>query len=176
METLGAKWLELSSQALLLLILPRLLGPDDFGEFAVAFALVSLASLGMGLGAPVAASRYIPRAAPGERLPVTRALVARVVRMRVPLLAGLTLAAIPASWLVPGVSVGVALAVCAAAWFAVGSSVVAEVALGLGRTRVWNLRFPLENGLVLVGAVGGHAAFGGVGAILGLPLATAATF
>jgi O-antigen/teichoic acid export membrane protein len=176
METLGAKWLELSGQALLLLILPRLLGPDDFGEFAVAFALVSLASLGMGLGAPVAASRYIPRAAPGERLAVTRALVARVVRMRVPLLAALTLAAIPASWLVPGVSLGVALAVCGAAWFAVGTSVVAEIALGLGRTRMWNLRFPLENGLVLVAAVAGHAAFGGVGAIIGLPLAMAVTF
>jgi O-antigen/teichoic acid export membrane protein len=175
-ETLAAKWLELSTQALLLLVLPRVLGPDDFGEFAVAFAVVSIASLGIGLGAPVAASRYIPRTAPAERLAVTRALVHRVARSRAPLLAALTLAAIPAAWLVPGLPLGVALAVCAAAWFAVASSVLAEVALGLGRTRVWNLRFPIENALVVGAAVGGHAALGHPGAILGLPLATAVTF
>src|SRR3954451_20021998 len=37
-ETLAAKLAELASQALLVLLVPRALGPSAYGEFAVAFA------------------------------------------------------------------------------------------------------------------------------------------
>ena len=73
-ETLAAKWAELVTQALLVLVVPRALGASAYGEFAVAFAVVSVLSLSLGLGAPLAAIRYVPAAAAGERLARARAV------------------------------------------------------------------------------------------------------
>jgi O-antigen/teichoic acid export membrane protein len=58
----------------------------------------------------------------------------------------------------------------------VGSSVAAELGLAIGRPRLWNARFPLENGLVVVAAPAGLAVSGAHGAIAGMALACAATF
>ena len=174
-ETLVAKWAELVTQALLLLVVPRALGPDAYGQFAVAFAAVSVVSLGLGLGAPLAAIRYVPAATPEERSGRARAVAASIAASRVRALAALTVAALAIAPPVLDVPLPVTLAVCAAAWFSVASSVVSQLALALGRTRVWNARFPLENALVVAAVPAGYAAGGSDGAIYGLALATAAT-
>ena len=65
-ETLLARSVELASQALLLLLVPRALGSADYGSFAAAFAAMSVVSIGFGLGAPLAAMRYVPGADPSS--------------------------------------------------------------------------------------------------------------
>ena len=65
-ETLLARSVELASQALLLLLVPRALGSADYGSFAAAFAAMSVVSIGFGLGAPLAAMRYVPSADPSS--------------------------------------------------------------------------------------------------------------
>lgn len=175
-DTLAAKWAELVTQALLVLLVPRALGPAAYGEFAVAFAVVSVLSLGLGLGAPLAAVRYIPAAGPHERLAQARAVAANVARSRARILGALTVAAlvvVPAFLDVPP---AVTAAVCLAAWCSVGSSIASELGLALGRPRLWNARFPLENGLVVAAAPAGYAVAGEHGAIAGLLLATTITF
>ena len=67
-------------------------------------------------------------------------------------------------------------AVCLAAWCSVGSSIAAELGLALGRPRLWNARFPLENAMVVAAAPAGYTVAGKHGAIAGLLLATALTF
>ena len=92
------------------------------------------------------------------------------------MLTGLTVAAAVVGPTLLHVPLLVALVVCAAAWCGVGSSIASELGLAVGRPRVWNARFPLENGLVVVAAPAGHAVSGAHGAIAGLALACAATF
>ena len=174
-ETLVAKWAELVTQALLFLVVPRVLGPDAYGQFAVAFAAVSLVSIGLGLGAPLAAIRYVPAATPEQRYGRARAVAASTAASRARVLSALTVAALATLPPLLDVSLSVTLAVCAAAWCSVASSVVSELALAVGRSRVWNARFPLENALVVVAAPVGYAAGGADGAIYGLAAATAAT-
>jgi O-antigen/teichoic acid export membrane protein len=175
-ETLAAKWAELVTQALLLLLVPRALGPPAYGEFAVAFGVVSLLSLGLGLGAPLAAIRYVPAVHPSERVARARSMARDVAAGRARLLAVLTVAAVALAPTLLDVPVVVVVAVCAAAWCSVGSSIASELALALRRTRVWNARFPLENSLIVAAAVGGHAALGTRGAIVGMAIASAMTF
>ena len=176
-ETLAAKGAELATQALLLLLAPRALGPVAYGEFAVAFGAVSLAALGLGMGAPLAAIRYVPGAPPEERLALARALGRRVLATRALALAVLTVLAIAGIELLgSGAPWAVVVAAALAAWFSVGSGIASELALALNRTRIWNARFPLENGLVVVGALVGHAALGSHGAIVGIACAAGATF
>ena len=175
-ETLAAKWAEIASQALLVVAVPRALGPSSYGEFAVAFAAVSSVSLGLGLGAPLAAVRYLPATAPHERLARARAVAQSVAVSRARILGVLTAAAVALGPTLLGVPLSVTLVVCAAAWFSVGSSVASELGLALGRPRMWNTRFPLENGLIVLAAPAGHAAGGATGAIVGMALACAVTF
>jgi O-antigen/teichoic acid export membrane protein len=175
-ETLAAKWAELVTQALLLLLLPRALGPPAYGEFAVAFAVASILGLGLGLGAPLAAIRYVPAAAPAERLARARAVATSVAAARARVLGAGTVAALALGPLVLDLPVLVVLAVCVAAWSSVGSSIASELALALGRARVWNARFPLENALVIGLALAGHAAFGTHGAIAGMALGCVVVF
>src|SRR5947209_2151583 len=175
-ETLVAKAVELAGQALLLLAVPRALGAAGYGAFAAAFGTVRLVSLALGLGAPLAAMRHVPWADPSDRDSLARAVAAHVAVSRARQLAALTVAALVAALVVPGLPLGLVAAVCAASWFSVGSSVVSELALALGRPRVWNARFPLENALVAAAAVAGHAAFGASGAVIGIAAASACTF
>ena len=175
-ETLAAKWAELVSQALLILIVPRALGAAPYGEFAVAFSVVSVLSFTLGMGAPLAAIRYVPAAAPDQRSARARAVARSVGASRARMLAVLTVAAAVLAPTVLDVPLAETLTVCAAAWCSVGSTIASELGLALGRARVWNARFPLENGLVVVAAPVGHAVSGAHGAIAGMALACAATF
>jgi O-antigen/teichoic acid export membrane protein len=175
-DTLAAKWVELITQALLVLVVPRVLGAGPYGEFAVAFAIVSVLSLGLGLGAPLAAVRYLPAADPAVRAQQARSLAAAVARSRALTLGALSVAALALTPVLLDIPIWVTAAVCVAAAASVGSSIVAELALALNRTRVWNARFPLENGLVVAAAPLGYEAAGAHGAIGGLLVACVLAF
>ena len=175
-ETLLARSVELASQALLLLLVPRVLGSADYGSFAAAFAAMSVVSIGFGLGAPLAAMRYVPSAEPLARAGLARAVARHVAIGRARALAALTALAVLLALLVPGAPVGLVATVCLAGWFSVGSSIAAELALALGRTRLWNARFVLENLLVVLAAIAGDALLGTSGPIVGLAFAAALTF
>ncbi len=174
--TLAAKWAELVSQALLVLILPRALGPSGYGEFAVAFAAVALLSASLGLGAPLAAVRFVPAAAARDRLDLTRAVARAVALSRLRILGVLTAAAVVLAPVLLGIPLPLTLVVSAAAWCAVASSVASELGLALGRPGIWNLRFPVENTLVVAAAPAGYAIAGAHGAIVGMAVACVATF
>ena len=175
-ETLLARSVELASQALLLLLVPRALGSADYGSFAAAFAAMSVVSIGFGLGAPLAAMRYVPGADPVERAGLARAVARHVAIGRARALAALTTLAVLLAFVVPGANAALVATVCLAGWFSVASSIAAELALALERTRLWNARFVLENLLVVLAAIAGHAALGTTGAIVGLAVAAALTF
>ncbi len=175
-ETVAAKTAELTSQALLFLLVPRALGPEGYGQFAPAFGAVSILAIALGLGAPLAAIRYVPASRPSERLSTARTVAEHVAISRARLLAPISVGATLVAIVVPHAPVGLVVAVCASSWFSVGSTITSELALAIGRPRVWNARFPLENLLVLLSAIVGDAAFGITGAIVGIAVATTATF
>ncbi len=175
-ETLAAKWGELVTQALLVVVVPRALGVTPYGEFAVAFAIVTVVSLCLGLGAPLAAMRWVPAADADQRPARARAVARSVAASRAKVLAALTVIAAVIGPAALHVQLVTALIVCAAAWCSVGSNVASELGLGLGRPRVWNVRFPLENALVVVAAPAGHDLWPAHGAVAGLGLACAITF
>ena len=174
--TLAAKWWEVVSQVLLVLVLPRALGPAPYGEFAVAFAAVTLLSVSLGLGAPLAAVRFVPALAPGEQLPATRTVLRRVAASRATVLLTVTVAAAALVPTLLHVPLWITLVVCLAAWWSVASSVASEISLALSRTLAWNLRFPVENTLIVAVVPIGAAVDGAHGALTAMALACVATF
>jgi O-antigen/teichoic acid export membrane protein len=81
--TLAGKGLEFLGQALLVVLIPRVLGPSSYGTFALALAIVSIGSLSLSLGGPTVMARFVPAASPGERAATARALAIRLGRWRV---------------------------------------------------------------------------------------------
>ena len=59
---------------LLATVVPRALGPEDYGRFAVPLTIVTLGSLAMTLGGPTLMARFVPAAPLGERLALARAI------------------------------------------------------------------------------------------------------
>lgn len=151
--SLAGKAAEMATLLLLATVVPRTLGPADYGRFAVPLTVVTLGSLALTLGGPTLMARFVPAAAPGDRVALARAIGGRLARGRaaqLAVLAAVALAAVvwdPARFppLVTGLVVG-ALALNVAA------SLALQVALGLGRTGAWSVRYPLQNA-VLIGAV-----------------------
>jgi O-antigen/teichoic acid export membrane protein len=118
----------------------------------------------------------VPAAVQNERSAQARTVARSVAASRARTLGVLTVAAVGLCPTLLDVPLLEVVTVCAAAWCSVGSTIAAELGLALGRPRVWNARFPLENGLVVVAAPAGHAVSGGHGAVAGMALACAATF
>jgi O-antigen/teichoic acid export membrane protein len=88
----------------------------------------------------------------------------------------LTLAAAVLAPALFGVPLALTLLVCAAAWCSVASSVASELGLALGRPGLWNLRFPVENALVVAAVPLGYALAGADAAIAGMACACVLTF
>ena len=77
------KALEAVTLVLLFTLVPRLLGPSDYGSFAVALSLVTLASAASALGGPTWLSRFVPTVAVADRPGLARALAVRSARWRI---------------------------------------------------------------------------------------------
>ncbi|HEY8527384.1 MAG TPA: hypothetical protein VIL48_20630 [Acidimicrobiales bacterium] len=151
--SLAGKAAEMVTLVLLATVVPRALGPADYGRLAVPLTIVTLGSLALTLGGPTVMARFVPAAPPGERVALARAIGGRLARGRAAQLAVLAVATAAAvAWdpaRVPPLEsalVGLALAVN------VATSLALQTTLGLGRTAAWSLRWPLQNA-VLIAAV-----------------------
>lgn len=178
----SGKVAEAVTLGLLATLVPRLLGPADYGHFAVALTVVALGSLAMTMGGATLLARYVPAAA--DPPAVAAALTRRLARNRAAVFAGLVAAGAAAAALAPGPFPPVETAVVLAA---LGLNVVATLALqadlGLGHAGAWSFRYPLQNAVLvaavlalhpLTGATGAVAAIGvsaAVAAVLGLAVA-----
>jgi O-antigen/teichoic acid export membrane protein len=168
------KGAEFASQAALMLVAPRVLGPEDYGTFAVALAVVGIVSASFSLGGPMIASRFIPAAAPDDRLAVARALAVRFAWWRAIKLAGLTLVAVTLIAVAPErFPAGLTLLVLAALAVDSVAALGFQIALGLGRTGVWTARWGLQNSLLIVGLVAGYAVWGVDGAVAAIAVSSA---
>lgn len=160
---------------LLVTVVPRVLGPDDYGRVALAVALVTLGSAALSLGGPALLTRFVPAAEPARRAAVARALARRLAVWRGIQAALLAVAAVVLVVLVPETfdpftTVVVAVALC----LDVAATLCFQVALALGRDAAWTFRYALQS-TVLVAAVLALAAAGSHdGAVVGVALAAGA--
>jgi O-antigen/teichoic acid export membrane protein len=165
---------ELVTLVALALLVPRLLGPADFGRFSVALTIVTIASVAMMLGGPTLMARYVPAAPPGERAALARALTARLAVGRaaqlavVALAAGVLVAVDPSAFpadLTALVLVSLALSVAA--------TLALQAGLGLGRTGPWSARYPLQNAVLVVAVLVLYPVGGVTAAVAGIALSCA---
>jgi O-antigen/teichoic acid export membrane protein len=151
--SLVAKTLEVATLVLLATLVPRALGPADFGRFSVLLTIVTLGSLALTLGGPTLMARFVPAAPPHERVALARAIGARLTRGRAAQLAAIGLVTFVAAVAIPEhVPPLETVLVFGALALNVGTSLTLQVALGLGITGPWTVRYPLQNA-VLIAAV-----------------------
>lgn len=176
-STLWGKALELSAQILLVALVPRVLGPADYGVFALVFTVVSVSSLSMALGGPALLSRFIQAVSPGERDMVARALFIRLARWRGALLCTIVICAIVLAAVAPSTfSPVIVVWAIAALVFDVGATLAFQAALALQHTTAWSFRFGVQNAITLATALAGYGIAGVEGAVAGLALASGAVF
>ncbi len=171
----GAKALEALTLAGLVLLVPRTLGAADYGGFAVALAVATGISTATGLGGPALFARVLGPLEGAQRREVARALAFRLGAVRGALLVALAVAAAAGVVAAPGrVSAGHVALVLVAAVLGTAATLLSQLALGLERTGVWSLRYPLENGVIVAGAVVLYPVAGLGGAIAAIALGAAA--
>jgi len=166
----AGKAAEAATLVLLATVVPRLLGPADYGGFTVALTVVAIGSVAMTMGGATLLARYVPAAA--DPVGVAAALTRRLARNRAAVFAGLVGAGAIAAALAPGRFPPVATAVVLAA---LGLNVAATLALqadlGLGRTAAWSFRYPLQNAVLVAAALTLHGTAGATGAIAAIGIA-----
>ncbi len=169
------KTVELATLVLLATVVPRLLGPTDYGRFSVALTLVTLGALALTLGGPIVMARFVPAAPAHERVAVARAIGLRLARGRTVQVAVITFVVLGVALADPDVLDPLeALAVVLAFALNVLASLALQVALGLGRTVAWSLRFPIQNSVLVVGLVALYPAMGISGAFVAILLSAVA--
>lgn len=145
------KALEAATQLLLVTILPRLLGPAEFGRLTVALAIVTVAAVAISLGAPGSFARFVPAETEGRRSGLARSMTQRLLPMRAVQLAVAMLIGIALVNTMPGrVAADDAALVLLALAAEVGAILAAQVALGLGATWIWSYRIAARNVVLLV--------------------------
>jgi O-antigen/teichoic acid export membrane protein len=166
---------ELVTQALLIALVPRALGPDDYGDFAVVLSAATLASTSLSLGGPVLMARYLPAAPAGRRRGVARALALRVLRVRAVLLLGLAVAAALLSALDPdGAPATLTALALVAIVLEAAATLASDVALGLHEVRLWSFRYAIRNAALVIAALALHPLFGLNGAVAAVAIGAAA--
>jgi O-antigen/teichoic acid export membrane protein len=168
----AGKAVEMATLILLATVVPRVLGPSDYGRFAVALTTVTLGSLALTLGGPALVTRYVPGAPPEERLPLARALggqLAREASVQLCVLAGI------AALVVVAFGVGVpwpeTIAVSAGLILNVGATIALLVVLGLGRAAAWSARYPIQNAALIALVLALHPLAGSAGTLFAITLA-----
>ncbi len=167
----AAEWLTL---VLLLTLVPRVLGPADYGSFGLTLSLVALGSAAAALGGPAMIARLVAAAPPAERPGLARALAERAARWRS---AWIVVIALCGSVLVVADPTRFRLEVVALVVLAVALDIAAtlafHVSLALGRTLLWSLRYALQNAALVAGAIALYETFGLDGALAAIPLSIA---
>lgn len=174
---LAGKAAEAVTLLLLATVVPRVLGPADYGRFAVALTVVAIGSVAMTLGGATLLARYVPAAAPGERGALARALSVRLARNRAVLFAVLTvIAAALVTWdparfpplLTAFVLIALALNVAA--------TLALQADLGLGRTGAWCARYPVQNAVLVAAVIVLSDAAGTTGAVAAIVVSAVVAF
>ncbi|MDZ7677903.1 MAG: hypothetical protein U5K29_05090 [Acidimicrobiales bacterium] len=167
--SMAGKAAEMVTLLVLAVVVPRVLGAQDFGAFSVPLTVVTLGSLALTLGGPTVMARYVPASSPEERVAVARAIGARLARGRalqvgfVGVVAVLLVAARPDTF--PALETGFVVAALA---LNVVATLALQMGLGLGRTGAWSMRYPLQNVVLITAVLLLHPAgrVGSIGAIL----------
>ena len=153
----------------LVILLPRVLGPVDYGRFAVVLSIVTLVSTSLALGSAALLSRFLPALAPAERLPAARALALRLGRFRLLqvllVVAASGALAVTAPDRFPTIQM---LLLATAVVFDSAATLGYQIMLGLGRPGLWSFRYPMQNAVLCGAVVALHAAAGVTGAIAGI--------
>ncbi len=158
----------------LTLAVPRLLGPSDYGTFSVAFAIVAVVASSLTLGGPALLSRFVPAAAPEDRLPVARKLAVRILRIRMlQVLAVVAVATVLTLAAPERFGAAVTALVALAVVFEIGATFGYQVALGLGHSTLWSFRYAMQNTVLLGATLALYASAGTTGAIAGIAIASA---
>jgi len=173
--SVAGKAIEALTLAGLVALVPRALGPGDYGAFAVALAVATGIATATGIGGPALFARVLAPLQSGARREAARALARRVAVARSVLLALLAATAAAGAVIAPGsvsaLQVGL---VAAAAVLGTGATLVSQLALGLERTVAWSLRYPLENGVIVGGSLVLYPLAGLDGALAAIALGAAA--
>lgn len=170
-----AKLIETLTLVGLVVLVPRALGAGEYGAFAVALAVATGIATATGIGGPALFARVLAPLDGDTRRDAAGALLGRLARARVTVLMALAGAAAVAAAAAPqdvsALQVGL---VGAAALLGTAATLLSQLALGLERTAAWSLRYPLENGVIVVAAVLLYPIAGIDGAIAAIPLGAAA--
>ncbi|MEM1335621.1 MAG: hypothetical protein AAGG08_19425, partial [Actinomycetota bacterium] len=170
------KAVEMVTLVALAVVVPRVLGADDYGPFAVALTVVTLGSLALTLGGHTMMARYVPAAPEPDRPAVARALAIRLARSRGALLLVLVASGAIGVLAAPGVFDPTITALVMVALVAnVTTTLVLQAGLGLGRTGLWSARFPFQNAVLVVAAVVLHQVGGLTGSVVAIVVAGAVT-
>jgi O-antigen/teichoic acid export membrane protein len=168
-----AKCAEATTLVALVAVVPRVLGPADYGVFVLALSLVTIASAAVSVGAAPTLARFVPAAAASERKAVARTLGAGLARRRAFTTALAVVSATALAAIFPGTFPPLATALVALALiFDVAATLCFQLALGLGRYRAWSFRYPVQNGVLTVAAVVLASLWGGTGALVAVTLAS----
>jgi len=154
-------------------VVPRLLGPADYGRLSVVLTLVAVGSVALTLGGSTLLARYVPAAPVEHRPALARALALRLARNRIAPFALLAVvAAVPAAaGRVPPATAALVLVALA---LNVAATLALQADLGLGRAAAWSARYPVQNTVLIGAVVVLHSAAGADGAIAAVTVAGAA--
>ena len=168
---------ELATLFLLAVVVPRVLGPEAYGVFAVALTVVTLGSMAMTLGGPTLLARYVPAAEPAERVALARALSIRLARGRAAhlLVLGLLVSAVVATDPERFPLLVTALVLASLA-LNVAAALALQLQLGLGRTLAWTMRYPLQNAVRVAAVLVLHDRWGAVGGVVAILLSALTAF
>ncbi len=172
---LAGKAAELVTLGALAVLVPRVLGPADFGRFSVALTVVTLASVAVMLGGPTLMARYVPCAVPTERAALARALTARLALGRAAQLAAMAAIAAVLVALAPTVfPADLTILVLVSVALSAGATLMLQAGLGLGRTGAWSARYPLQNAVLVIAVLALYPVGGVDAAVAGIALSCAA--
>ena len=171
----AGKALEALTLAGLVALVPRALGAADYGAFAVALAVATGIAIATGIGGPALFARVLAPLTGEVRRDVGGALARRLARARASVLLVLCGAAAIGAALAPGRVSALQIALVAtAALLGSAATLLSQLALGFERTTAWSLRYPLENGVIVVAALLAYPVAGVDGAIAAIALGAAA--
>jgi O-antigen/teichoic acid export membrane protein len=166
----AAEWLTLAA---LLTLVPRLLGPADYGSFALALGLVTLGSASFALGGAAVMSRFVPAATESERIGLARALAIRAIRWRMLGMASMAAVATALMLIAPDDFPPVqTLIVLAAIALDTAATLAFQIALGLDRPVLWSFRYPVQNLVLVAAVIPLHAIAGTTGALAAIALSS----
>lgn len=163
-----AEWITLAA---MLTIIPRTLGPHDYGVFGVALGLVTLGSAGFALGGPAVMARFVAAAPAAGRAALARSLAFSALRWRASALALCTVLVVALIVVAPERFPPLTTSLVLAAVVVDAAATLAfQVALGLDRALLWSFRYPAQNLCVVVAAPLLYLALGVTGALLAIAL------